>query len=168
MFTTPTVDTLLEGVIFAINDELMPTLGNAKAQATAAMIQSVLQQIRQTLPVLERYLVEEHNGMTRTLKDAAAALDGVQGEAADRIRGLASTLGSRPDLPPPLDADAVAAAHRELGEALNATIVDIDVLLRAGESRADAALQVVRAHLGPRYVRDVQTVTVGGGFLGRG
>lgn len=168
MNTTPSIDELLAGLIAAISGEIMPNLANATAYATAAMMQSVLQEIRQLLPVFDSYVVDEHNDMTRTLRDTAAALDGVAGDEADRIRGLAASLGQWPDLPAPPDREAIAAAHRALGESLVATMIDLDVLQRAGETKADTALQIVRGHFGPRLVRDVETITVGAGMLGRG
>ena len=168
MNTTPSIDDLLLGLIIAISDEIVPNLANAKAYATASMMQSVLQEIRQMVPVLDTYLVDEHNGMARTLRDVAAALSDVPGPAADRIRERAATLGQRDDLPAPPDHESIAAAHRVLGEALVANVRDLDVLQRAGDTRADAALDKIRAHLLPRYVRDVATVTVGAGMVGRG
>ena len=60
------------------------------------------------------------------------------------------------------------AAHLELGRAIEASFLDLDELQRAGVASADDALDVVRAHLGQRYVRDAETVVVGDGFVGRG
>ncbi len=51
MNTSPGIDGLLEGVIVGIQNELMPFLSNEKAQATAAMMQAILQGVRQTIPV---------------------------------------------------------------------------------------------------------------------
>jgi hypothetical protein len=170
MNTSPGLDGLIEGVIFAIRDDLMANL-DAKAQATASMAQSILQAVRQMLPVYEACLIDEHNGMTRTLRDAAEQLAGVGGDEAERIRERAATLGQLPDLPPPPDREALASAHTELGRALEATVADLDVVQRAGGTEAaaaDQALNTVRAHLAPRYVRDYQLITVGAGFHGRG
>ena len=47
-------------------------------------------------------------------------------------------------------------------------MTDLDVLQRAGETKADAALQILRTHLLPRLVHDVETLTVGAGVAGRG
>jgi hypothetical protein len=168
MYTTPSMEDLLVGLVTAISDEILPFLTTPKAQATATMMQSIILEIRQLLPVYDGYLAEEHNGMTQALRDAAAALEDVGGEAADRIRARAATLGELPDLPPPPDRAAVMAAHRELSTALVATVADLDELQRAGKARADAALEIVRAHLAPRLVRDAETMTVGSGFVGRG
>ncbi len=75
----------------------------------------------------------------------------------------------RDEVPIPLDRSAVMAAHRDLGEALQATMIDIDELQRAGGGAdADAALELIRGHYGPRLVRDVQTFLVGDALLGRG
>jgi hypothetical protein len=170
MNSTPGLDGLIEGVIFAIRDDLMPNL-DPKAQATAAMAQSILQAVRQMLPVYEACLIDEHNGMTRTLRDAAAQLADVDGAEADRVRERAATLGQLPDRPAPPDRAELQVAHTELGRALEATIADLDVVQRAGgadAAAADQALNTVRAHLAPRYVRDYQLITVGAGFHGRG
>ena len=171
MMTSPGIDGLIEGVILGIDNELMPFLSNEKAQATAAMMQSILQAVRQVIPIYDHALVEEHNAMTATLRAAADQLLDAIGPDVDRIRDRAATLGQRPDYPMPPDRAEVAEAHCALGRALEATISDLDVVQRSGGAdvaAADEALGIVRAHLAPRYLRDFQTITVGGGFLGRG
>lgn len=168
MNTSPSIDQILAGIVIAIDDEILPGLGNPKAYATAQMMQSLLQGVRQSLPVMDDQLVEEHNDMIRTLTATAAALGDATGSAADRIRERAATLGEWEELPPPADRDATIAAHTELGRAIEASFLDLDELQRAGVASADDALQVVRGHLGPRFVRDVKTFCVGEGFLGRG
>jgi len=168
MYNSPDVDQYLEGLIFAINDEILPVLSTAKAQTTALMMQAVLQQLRQTIPVYLGYLVDEHNAMLEVVREAAAALGDAAGPEADRIRERAAGLGTAAPLPAPPVYGDVVAAHRVLGQALVDDARDLDVLQRAGDTRADAALAVLRAHWGPRYARDLATVTVGSGFLGRG
>ena len=74
MLTSPSMDDLIEGVIIALQTDIIPAIVNPKAVATAAMAMSVLQQVRQTLPVNDQYMAEEHNGMTKALRDAAAEL----------------------------------------------------------------------------------------------
>lgn len=168
MNTSPSIDSILEGLIMAIDDEIVPALANPRAHATAQMMQSLLQGLRQTLPVLDASFVEEHNDMIRTLRDTAGALGDATGPAADRVRGRAATLGKRADLPAPLDRTAVVAAHTELGRAIEASFLDLDELQRAGISSADDAVQVLRAHLGPRYVSEAETIMIDGGMVGRG
>ncbi len=171
MNTNPGMDGMLEGVIVGITNELIPFLSNEKAVATAMMMQSLLQGVRQTLPVYDSYLVLEHNDMTATLRTAASALEGVAGEEAARIRERGATLGALADLPAPPDSTEVARAYNELGRALEATIADLDVIQRGGgadAAAADTALNAVRTHLAPRYLRDVTTFTIAGGFVGRG
>jgi hypothetical protein len=168
MNTVPTVDDLLEGFIIALNNEIMPFLNNPKAVATAAMMQSLLQEIRQVLPVFDRTIAEEHNQMTQTLRDVAALLHGVSGDEADRIRTRASTLGSLTDVPVPVDQEPVRAAHQKLGYALQDTISDLDVLQRAGETKADEALTRLRMFLMPTIINHVTAISVGGGMVGRG
>ena len=170
MNTNPGMDGMLEGVIVGIANELIPFLSNEKAVATAMMMQSLLQGVRQTLPVYDSYLVLEHNDMTSTLRTAAAALDGVAGEEAARVRERGATLGALADLPAPPDSADVARAYNELGRALEANIADLDVIQRGGgadATAADTALDAVRAHLAPRYLRDFSTFTIAGGFVGR-
>lgn len=172
MNTSPSIDQMLEGVLISISTDIVPNLMNPKAHATAQMMQSIIQGVRQLLPVYDRYLAEEHNEMMALLRDVAERLGGTSGEAADRIRERASTLGAGEVIPIPLDRDAVMAAHRELGLALQATMIDIDELQRAADttvgSDADGALEMLRGYMGPRLVRDVQTFLVGDALLGRG
>lgn len=171
MNNSPSVDDMLEGVIAGLQHEVMPYLTNAKAGAAVVMMQSVLQAVRQILPVRAGYVVEEHNDMTRTLREAAAHLADVTGAEADRIRERAATLGLLADLPTPPDAAEINAAYGELTQALESTIADLDVIQRGGgapAAAADEALNIVRAHLAPRYLRDMMTISVGDGFVGRG
>jgi hypothetical protein len=166
--TSPSIDQMLEGVLISISTDIIPNLVNPKAHASAQMMQSLIQGVRQILPVYDQYLAEEHNQMMEVLRDVAERLDGTSGEAAERIRERANTLGQGEEIPIPLDRDAVMAAHRELGFALQATMIDLDELQRAGNADADAGLDLVREHMGPRIMRDVQTVLVGNALLGRG
>lgn len=168
MNTQPSIDQMLEGVLISISTDIIPNVVNPKAHASAQMMQSIIQGIRQLLPVYDQYLAEEHNEMMDVLRNVAERLDGTPGEAADRIRERATTLGTGEEVPIPLDRDAVIAAHRELGTALQATMIDLDELQRGGNADADAGLEAVRSHLGPRLVRDVQTFLVGDALLGRG
>jgi hypothetical protein len=168
MMTKPLVDDLLEGLIVALENEIIPFITSPKAQSTGLMMQSIIQEIRQVLPVFDTYIAIEHNQMTQVLKDMSAALDGVNGAEADRIRDRAKTLGARADVVVPVDQEPIRASHRELGYALQDNMTDLDVLQRAGETKADVALQILRAHLMPRIVRDVETLTVGSGVAGRG
>lgn len=170
MNTLPGPDGLLEGVIIGLEQEVLPHVGSEKAAATVAMMQSILQGVRQMLPVYDAYLVDEHNAMTATLRAAAAALDGVEGAEADRIRGRAATLGRLPDLPAPVDRAALIDAHTELGRALEACVLDLDVLQRnpATVAAGDASLREIRAHLAPRIARDAAVVSVAAGMIGRG
>lgn len=166
--TNPTIDDLLEGFIVSLQTEIMPFIGSPKAQAMCQMMQSLIQEVRQVLPVYDTYIAEEHNEMMQVLRDTAVALGEVTGPEADRIRQRAQTLGARSDVPMPEDQAPIRAAHRELSYALQDSITDLDVLQRAGHSQGDAALQVIRTHLMGRIVRDTQTITVGAGMAGRG
>ena len=80
----------------------------------------------------------------------------------------AGTLGAGEPVPIPLDRDVLMAAHRELGEAVQDTMIDLDVLQREGNTDADAGLELIRGHFGPRIMRDVQTFLVGDALVGRG
>ncbi len=159
---------MLEGVLISISTDIIPNVVNPKAHASAQMMQSIIQGIRQLLPVYDQYLAEEHNQMMAVLRQIAEQLDGTTGEAADRIRERATTLGAGDEVPIPLGRDVVMAAHRELGSSLQATLADLDELQRNGDADADAGLDILRGHMGPRLVRDVQTFLVGDALLGRG
>lgn len=171
MNSTPGLDGMIEGVIVGLANEVMPYVSNERAVATVAMMQSLLQAVRQILPVYDSCLIDEHNGMTAALRQVAQELALVTGPEADRMRERAATLGQLPDLPAPVDREALTSAHTELGRALESSIADLDVIQRAGDdaaTAADAALNAIRAHLAPRYLRDFQLMSVGAGFLGRG
>jgi hypothetical protein len=171
MMTTPGIDGLIEGVIFGIANELMPHLSNEKAMASAAMMQSILQGVRQIIPMYDAALIEEHNSMTATLRATAEQLASLTGAQADAIRERADRLGQRPDYPAPTNREEVISAHSELSRALESSISDLDVIQRsagADAAVAEDALAIIRTHLAPRYLRDFATIQVGAGFLGRG
>ena len=80
---------MLEGVIISISTDIVPNLVNPKAHATAQMMQSILQGVRQLLPVYDQYLAEEHNQMLGVLREVAATIGDSAGPAAERIRDRA-------------------------------------------------------------------------------
>jgi hypothetical protein len=168
MYTTPSPDDLLEGVIVSLAADIMPAVNNPRAQATVAMMQAILQQVRQTLPHYQEYLAEEHNGMTEVMRAVASAIGGAAGPEADRIRERATTLGGRAPFPMPVDPAEVSAGSKLLNQGILDTMLDLDVLQRAGNKDADTALGIIRTHLGPRYARDCATLLVGAGMVGRG
>jgi hypothetical protein len=51
---------------------------------------------------------------------------------------------------------------------LQDTISDLDVLQRAGETKADEALNRLRQFLTPTIINHVTAISVGGGMVGRG
>ncbi|HUS42223.1 MAG TPA: hypothetical protein VMY16_06125, partial [Ilumatobacteraceae bacterium] len=161
MNTSPSIDQMLEGVLISISTDILPNVVNPKAAASAQMMQSIIQGIRQLLPVYDQYLAEEHNQMMGVLRDVAGAIGDTSGAAADRIRERAATLGQGDEVPIPIGRDVLMAAHRELGFALQESMIDLDELQRAGDSAADAGLETIREHVGPRIMRDVQTFLVG-------
>lgn len=167
MNTTPSIDGLLEGLIFALSDEILPYLTNEKSQATAVMMQSVIQEIRQMLPVFDVCIAEEHNQMTKVLRDVASLVGNMNSDAALRISERGATLGAVADVPLPEKTD-VAGAHRALGFALQETLRDLDELQRKDFTVADDALDTVRSYLYPSFVRYANTVSVEGGMVGRG
>jgi hypothetical protein len=167
MNTTPSIDELLESLIFALGDEILPYLTNEKSQATAVMMQSVIQEIRQLLPVFDAYVAQEHNEMTKVLRDVASLVGGIDSEASLRISERGATLGAVVDVPVPENND-VNSAHRALGFALQDTLRDLDELQRKGFTVADDALDIVRSYLYPTFVRYANTVSIEGGMVGRG
>lgn len=165
MNTSPSIDDLLEGVIKVLGEEVLPSVADPKPQASTAMAMSLLQSVRQLLPVYDGYLVEEHNAMIEVLHNTAAALGDADPDTAQRI---AARARNREPFPAPVDREAVMEGHRALTLALADTMRDLDELQRADIAEAHAALDVVRAHLGPRYLRDAATIVVEGGMVGRG
>lgn len=168
MNTSPKIDDILEGLLVALQNEIIPHLSNAKSVATAMMMQSLVQQVRQVLPMLDATIAQEHNEMTRTLRETAEILGEVSGPEADRIRERAATLGSLADVPIPVDQMPVHEAHEKLGFGLQDTIADLDVLQRAGHASADAALERVRQYLMPMIMQNIAAISIGGGMVGRG
>lgn len=167
MITSPSIDQILEGVVMALEDDIMPNVDNPKAQASCQMIQSLLLGVRQLLVGFDAQLVDEHNQMIDVLVAASAALDGVDGVAADRMRERGAMARSCEHLPSPMDRTVALEAHRKLSEAIEQSFYDLDELLAGGSNAAMSALDVIREHLGQRYVRDVVSFTVGDGFVGR-
>jgi hypothetical protein len=56
MMTKPMVDDLLEGLLIALENEIIPFISSPKAQSTGLMMQSIIQEIRQILPVFDTYI----------------------------------------------------------------------------------------------------------------
>ena len=168
MNTSPSIDDILAGVIQVLGEEITPAITEPKAHATLAMAQSLLQSVRQVLPIYDQSLVEEHNDMIQVLRDTSAALDGIEADAAYRIAEVAASEGSRDPIPAPPDREVVIEGHRALTTALAGVLRDLDELQRDGVEQADAALHCVRSHLGPRYLRVSAALTVEGGLIGRG
>lgn len=168
MLTNPTPDKLLEGVIIALQQDILPNLTNEKAQVVAVMMQAVVQQVRQVMPNYLGSLAVEHNNMARVLTDIGAIIGESPGDAADRIRERGAAAANIEAIAPVPALDDVIGAHRALGNQLVDTMRDLDTLIRAGNEQAEAALQRMRAHLGPRAANDFMTYVVGAGMAGRG
>ena len=124
MNTSPSIDDLLEGVIKVLGEEVPPAVTGAKPQASTAMAMSLLQTVRQLLPVYDEYLVEEHNDMISVLADTAAALgnDEIAALSPDDVAALAEEA-DRPEAQAVVlsctdmrAAEAVVAIERRLGK----------------------------------------------------
>lgn len=168
MYTNPSPVDLLEGVIVALQQDILPSVNNEKAQVTTVMMQAVVQQVRQLIPVYLQNLAAEHDAMVRVFRDMAAIVGESAGPEADRMRQRGSTLGTQDQYAPIPALDEVMAAHRALSEALVDSVRDLDVMASNGSEAAEAALQRMRAHLGPRAFSDFSTYVVGEGMAGRG
>ena len=57
MYTAPSPDDVLEGVIISLQNDVLPNLTNAKAQVSLVMAQALLQMLRQQWPLILRELV---------------------------------------------------------------------------------------------------------------
>lgn len=166
MITSPTIDQILEGVIISLADDIMPSIENPKAAANCLMVQSLLQGVRQLLTVIDDQLVDEHNDMIAVLRRSAEALTD-NSAAAQRMRERTESVCDRDPLPAPMDRAAALAAHNELTHAIEESMRDLDEMLTAGDNSAHDALLIIREHLGQRYLRDVTSIQVGEGFIGR-
>lgn len=169
MWTSPSTQELIEGILASLNNDVMPDLRSDKAITAVGMIQVLLQCIAQKTPVEQQAMAAEHNAMTAVLRDIGDIAGGATGAAAERIRERGTSLGGRPDMPAVPSYAEIWAAHLELSKALTSTLEDIDELLRAGPNpAADAALTRLRQHLGPRTLQEFATYVVGAGMVGRG
>jgi len=168
MYTTPSIQDMVEGIVVSLNADILPELQSQKAQTCAIMMQTLLQCIAQLAPVQQQLMAAEHNEMTATLRDVAAIVGESGGPEAERIRERAQTLGARPDTAPIPSYDEIATDHRELSQGLIETLDDLDGLIRGGNSTGEAALARLRQHLGPRTMQEYGTFVVGQGMAGRG
>jgi len=100
MYTTPSIQDMVEGIVVSLNADILPELQSQKAQTCAIMMQTLLQCIAQLAPVQQQLMAAEHNEMTATLRDVAAIVGESGGPEAERIRERAQTLGARPDTAP--------------------------------------------------------------------
>lgn len=168
MYTSPSTDDLLEGVIIALERDILPECQSQKAQVAVIMAQAVLQMARQMIPVQLQYLCEEHNQMTALFREIGELIGETPGPEADRLRELAAKYGSRPDFPVIPSTEEAMAGHRELTQGLVDAMRNLDVLIAQGNENAREALMRFRAHYGPRVARDFATMVVGAGMAGRG
>ncbi|MCS7294596.1 MAG: hypothetical protein RMK15_02620 [Chloroflexota bacterium] len=168
MITRPSVDDVLEGIIISLQRDILPEIQSDRGRVIVQVMQALLQFVRQRVPVEQQIMAEEHNTMTALLRQLPDIVGEAAGPAADRIRARAATLGARPDLPALPPADELAAAYRQLSEALVETIDDLYELQAAGHPGAAPAFEAVRTDLAVRAARDFQTYIVGAGMAGRG
>ncbi len=165
MYTKPSISDLLRAVIVAMNREIAPDLSSSRSKVALLMAQTLLQGAIQRLQAEPATIAAEHNEMTALYRTLAQTLGECTGEAAERVRQRSLTLGALPDVPAPYPASELAELHHKLSEGLIGTLDDLDGMLRAGEARAQAALDQVRQHLMVRTARDFQTQMVNPGSL---
>ena len=58
MFTTPSPDDMIEGVIAALQNEILPFVTNPKAQAAVLISQAILQMARQSMAAHDAQIAE--------------------------------------------------------------------------------------------------------------
>lgn len=168
MYTNPTPSDILEGVLVSLQNDVLPNVSTQKAAVATVMIQALVQQVRQTIPAYLQTLALEHTDMTSVLQDMAAAIKGVDGPEADRIRARAEEATNGPAFPIIPAQQEVAAAHRALTSAMTENIRDLDAIITAGHTAGEVALTRMRVHLGPRLMNDFATMVVSAGAVGRG
>lgn len=165
MYTKPSIADSIRAVIVAMNREIAPDLTSSRSKVALLMAQTLLQGAIQRLQAEPAIVAAEHNEMAALYRNLAATLGDCPGEAAERVRQRSASLGAFPDVPAPYPAGELAELHHKLSEGLIGTLDDLDGLLQSGETRAQAALDQVRAHLMVRTARDFQTQMVNPGSL---
>lgn len=167
MYTKPTISDLIRAVMISLNKDIAPDLTSSRSKVAVLMAQTLLQSAIQRLDADPGIVAAEHNEMTALYRSLAATLGDQQGEAAERVRQRATTLGALPDVPAPYPAAELMDLHRKLSEGLIGTLDDLDGMLRAGQesTRAQAALEQLRGHLMIRTAREFQTQMVNPGSL---
>jgi hypothetical protein len=168
VFTSPTTDDLIEGVIIALQQDILPECTSQKAQVSVVMAEATLQMVRRMIPVQLQYLCEEHNQMAALFREIGDLIGETPGPEADRIRELAQKFGARAEFPTVPPSEEVVAGHRDLTQGLVEVMRDLDALICQGSDAAEEALGRFRAHAGPRIARDFGTLVVGAGMAGRG
>ncbi|MCZ2107997.1 MAG: hypothetical protein LC118_00235 [Dehalococcoidia bacterium] len=168
MYTSPSIAEVIDGVIASLNRDVMPELQSQKAAVAVIMMQTLLEGVKQRVPIEQQMMAAEHNQMTAVYREMAQSIGSATGPEAERIRARAATLGAYPDLPQIPAFDDLARAYRELSQGLVDSLDDLDRLIRAGNAGAEAALEQMRTYLGPRTIADFTTYFVGAGMAGRG
>lgn len=168
MYTSPSIADVIDGVIASLNRDVIPELQSQKAVVAVIMMQTLLEGVKQRVPVEQQTMAAEHNQMTAVFRQMAQTIDGAAGPEADRVRERATTFGAYADLPQLPAFDDLTRAYRELSQGLVDSLEDLDVLIRNGNEEAETALQQMRTYLGPRTVADFTTYFVGAGMAGRG
>jgi len=169
MYTRPSIVDLLNAVMASLTHDIAGNLEGNHAKTCLSMAQVLLQCAIQRVQSELPQLLTEHNEMVALYREVADTLGDSTAAAAARVRKRGEQLGSRSDLSLPFSQEEVAEAHHMLSNELISTLDDLDELIRTGDTRATAALQVVRAHLAKRSQREFQTLMVNPGSLaGRG
>jgi soluble cytochrome b562 len=159
---------MIDGVIASLNRDIMPELTSQKAVVAVIMMQTLLEGVKQRIPVELQLMASEYNQMVALYRQMAATIGDSAGPAADRMRKRAVTLGARAEIPVVPAYDEMLTTYREFSEGLVETLDDLDALIQAGNARAEAALQEMRTYLGTRSVSELTTYLVGAGMAGRG
>jgi hypothetical protein len=168
MYTKPSAGDMIDGVLSTLMRDVLPELTSQKAVVAVVMAQALLENVKQRIPVEQQIMAAEHNQMVELFGRMAATAGGGDSPEAARIRDRGATLGQRqPVAAIPAYAE-LQDSYRELSDGLVDTLRDLDVLITAGSAAAEAALQDMRAYLGPRTVADFTTYFVGAGMAGRG
>lgn len=168
MYTRPSPGDIIDGVIASLNRDIMPELTSQKAVVAVIMMQTLLEGVKQRVPVEVQLMAAEYNEMAALYRQMGATIAGSSGPAAEHIRNRAATLGARAELPTVPVYGELLAGYREFSEGLIATLDDLDVLIRSGDARGEAALQELRAYLGTRMASEFTTYVSGAGMAGRG
>ena len=133
---------MIDGVIASLMRDVMPELTSQKAVVALVMAQSLLESVKQRVPIEQQLMASEHNQMTALYRQMARTVDSVSGAAAEPIAARTRRNPRRHSLTYPCipNFDDLAPPTGTLSQGLVETLEDLDALIRDGSNEAEEAL----------------------------